>query len=185
MVTFFYSISRLHKLHKYRHILKSHSQNKVFFAKHYKNVRIWWRWRPLALGQVAALWAGALATIHSGRMQAVRRAAAAAAFSMQSPLSPRRAPCAAVVVVVPPVLSFFLPWNDCANAAVEMQGGPCRPPIPQCCNFLIRSQETPDYMGINVFQYQMKWGIPFLVFSELFVNCIFLITSFIYKNRYM
>ena len=27
-------------------------------------------------------------------------------------------------------------------------------------------------MSMNVFQYQMKWGIPFLVFSELFVNCL-------------
>ena len=83
--------------------------------------------------------------LHSGRMQAVRRAeaaaAAAAVFSMQLPLSPppstaQRAATAAAAVVVPPVLSFFLPWNDCANAAVEMQGGPCRPPIPQCRNFL-------------------------------------------------
>ena len=46
-----------------------------------------------------------------------------AAFSMQSTLLRR----GVAGVVVPPVLSFFLPWNDCANAALEMQGGPCRP----------------------------------------------------------
>ena len=46
-----------------------------------------------------------------------------AAFSMQSTLLRR----GVAGVVVPPVLSFFLPWNDCANAAQEMQGGPCRP----------------------------------------------------------
>ena len=83
--------------------------------------------------------------LHSGRMQAVRRAAAAA-FSMQSPLSPP--PCAAVVVVVPPVLSFFLPWNDCANAAVEMQGGPCRPPHSTVSKD-IRSRWNANYMSFD------------------------------------
>ena len=75
--------------------------------------------------------------LHSGRMQAVRRAAAhSGGGSIQHAVATvaAAAQCAAVVVV-PPVLSFFLPWNDCANAAVEMQGGPCRPPIPQCRNF--------------------------------------------------
>ena len=54
-----------------------------------------------------------------------------AAFSMQSTLLRR----GVAGVVVPPVLSFFLPWNDCANAALEMQGGPCRPFGTRCWNF--------------------------------------------------
>ena len=121
---FFQSISRLHKLHKYRHILNPIHITSFFLQNIIKMSESGDAEGPWPSGKLQ-LFELERSLLHSGRMQAVRRAAAAA-FSMQSPQSPP--PCAAVVVVVPPVLSFFLPWNDCANAAVEMQGGPCRPP---------------------------------------------------------
>ena len=102
---FFYSISRLHKLHKYRHILKSHSHNKVFLQNIIKMSGSGDAEGPWPSGKLQ-LFELERSLLHSGRMQAVRRAAAAAAFSMQSPLSPPPPPSS---LLFPPFfLSFFL-----------------------------------------------------------------------------